>query len=258
MLGKNAIIEIGDNYVCKYDFYMKNLKLDYKRKNYDLDVVKKFCVDLKTKKVCIILEGEELQIKLLKLPRTKKEILDDIIKNELHYHFNNLDGVIFNYTILKEYENNIEVIVFCINEKKVSFIQNCLHIRTRINAVYLLQFCILNHYKIKITEKNYIFVFKYKDNLYLLYCIDNKILHNTLYKSMFYKDKFTSILNSFIERCKILYDVNINKIYSANISENIELWDMIEKISYEDLGPIDEEQFVYSITVKRSWGRWKT
>jgi hypothetical protein len=249
---KNAVIEINDNYLITHQVTRKNFHLIYKSDNYRLDILRDIYIDLKHKRVSILLEGEEINIKLMTLPKVKKEALYDLIKNELFYYFKDLDSIVFNYNILREHKSKFEILVFCINERKINFIEKRLNSSIKVQGVYLIQFSFLNYFKLKIKEKNYGFVFVYRENLYFLYCIENKVLHSNVYKIVADSIEPKNLLYNFMQNCKILYDKEVTKVYFANC-DSIQLFnDIFDKTTYENLGDIEETGLINSVALKRS------
>ncbi len=249
---RNSIIEINDDYLVKHDINRKKFKLRCNSEIYNLNIFKSLDIylDLKHRNTCVIVEGEEINIKLLTLPKVKGEALYDLIKNELFYYFKDLENVTFNYSILEEYKNKLDILVFCLDKRKINFIEKCIGSDIIIKGVYLLQFCLLNYFRTKIKEKNYVFVFIFRENIYFLYCIDNKVLHNNVYKAA--SNSMQELLNNFIERSKILYDKDIYKVYFANCSNKEFDNDLLNKIAYENLGEIDVNNLICSLAVKGS------
>lgn len=252
MFRKNAVIEINDNYLVTHQVTRKNLHLIYKSDNYRLDILRDIYIDLKHKRVSILLEGEEINIKLMTLPKVKKEALYDLIKNELFYYFKDLDSIVFNYTILREHKSKFDLLVFCINERKINFMKRCLNPSIKIQGVYLIQFSILNYFKFKIKVKDYGFVFAFRENLYFLYCIENKVLHNNVYKIVADPTELRNLLYNFMQNSKILYDKEVTKVYFSNCDSIEPLNDTVDKIAYENLGNVDETGLLNSVALKRS------
>jgi hypothetical protein len=252
MFGKNAVIEINDNYLVKHEATRKKLHLTFKSDNYRLDILRDIYIDLKRKKVSILLEGEEINIKMMTLPKIKKVALYDLIKKELFYYFKDLDNIVFNYNILKEHKSKFDILVFCVDERKINFVKKCLNTNIKIQGVYLIQFSFLNYFKPKIKEKNYGFVFIYRENLYFLYCIENMVLHNNVYKIAADSTELKNLLYNFMQNSKILYDKEVTKVYFANCSSIQTPYDEIDKITYENLGDIEETELINSVAIKRS------
>jgi hypothetical protein len=244
MFRKNSVIEINDRFLIKYEGARKKFRVIYKSDSYRFEDLKDIYVDLKYKRAAVILEGEEITVKLLTFPKVKKEALNGLIKNELFYYFKDIDNIVFKYSIINEYNNKLDIHVYCIDKRKINLIENCLNSSTRIKGIYLIQFCIINYFRSKIKEKDYVFAFQYKDNLYFLYCINNKVLHSSVNKTTINEIQFEALLYNFIENCKILYEKDVYKIYYSDCENSRILQDSLRNINCENLGSIDSNKLV--------------
>jgi hypothetical protein len=186
------------------------------------------------------------------LPKIKEAALYDLIKSELFYYFKDIDSLVFNYKIIKVHKSKIDLLVFCINERKINFMKKCLNTNIKIEGVYLIQFSFLNYFKLKIKEKNYGFVFIYRENLYFLYCIENKLVHNIVYKISTNSTELKKLLYNFMQNSKILYDKEVSKVYFANCGSIQPLNEASDKITYESLGDIEGTDLINSVAIKRS------
>lgn len=219
--------------------------------NYNLSPSKEFLVDIKNRKLKIVLEGELVNIKLISLPAVSSKNLRTLIKDELLYYYNISDNVAFNYVILNKHKTSIDTVVFIVDSSKICYINEGTSSNVKIQGVYLIQLCFLNYFKKHFKDKNYIFSFIYHHNLYLLYCIDNVIRHNYIYKDFQTIDSLETILLSFIESSNICDEAEINVIYFANFSTKESIPNNIEKYSCVDLGNIDDKNFLNFIKENR-------
>jgi hypothetical protein len=247
MLSKKAIIEMGDYSLLSHQFVGNKILTN----NYNLSSGKEFLVDIKNRKVKIILEGELVNIRLISLPAVSSKNLRTLIKDELLYYYNISDNVAFNYVILNKHKNSIDTAIFIVDSSKISYINEGASNNVKIQGVYLIQLCFLNYFKKNFKDKNYIFSFIYHHNLYLLYCIDNVIRHNYIYKDFQTIDSLETILLSFIESSNICDEAEINVIYFANFSTKESIPNNIEKYSCVDLGNIDDKNFLNFIKENR-------
>jgi hypothetical protein len=110
----------------------------------------------------------------------------------------------------------------------------------------------MEYCKSSMKEKNFIFVFDFREKLYLLYCIENKVLNNNVCKVPSDPIEFGNIIYNFIENSKMLYEINVSKIYLANCY-NMELpVERFDNLSFEKIGDVSEKQLVKTIAAKRS------
>ncbi|MBL4937922.1 hypothetical protein JK636_19620 [Clostridium sp. YIM B02515] len=246
-MSKKAIIEMGDYSLLSHQFIGNKILSN----NYNLSSSKEFLVDIRNRKLKIILEGELVNIKLISLPAVSSKNLLTLIKDELLYYYNISDNVVFNYVILNKHKTSIDTAVFIVDSRKISYINEGASNNVKIQGVYLIQLCFLNYFKKRFKDKNYIFTFIYHHSLYLLYCIDNIIRHNYIYKDFQTIDSLETILLSFIESSNICDEVEIKVIYLANFSTRETIPNNIENYACVDLGNIDYKNFLNFIKENR-------
>lgn len=250
MFGKKAIIEVDENNVIKHEIIGGCFKFKYRSECYNFSALKNLHIDLKHKATSILLEGEEVGVKLINLPKVKKEILQDLIRDELLYHFDNLDSIVFTYTISKEDKSSLAVLVFCVNITKINFVQSCLKRSRRIKNIRPIQFCFLSFIKPRIIEKNYAVAFTYRDYIYFLYCINNRMLYNRVYEKTQHEMELKNLFQSFLENCSIISEDAINRIYFANCNHTFNN-NVYNQISCINLGSIEEKLLLKSLYIKR-------
>ncbi|ERI91318.1 hypothetical protein HMPREF1982_03277 [Clostridiales bacterium oral taxon 876 str. F0540] len=244
MLSKQAIIEMGDYCLSSHQFNKRRILSNH----YNLNSGNGFLVDIKNKKLKIVLEGELINIRFITLPNVSRKDLPRLIKDELTCYYNASDNIAYDYIIVNTDKNSIDTAVFTIDNSKINYIYEEARNKVKIHGVYLIQLCFLNYYKDSIKEKNYIFTFIYHDTLYLLYCMDNVIRHNYIYKNFQEFHSLKTILQSFIDSVNISND---NIIYFANYGSNDSDLSSIGKYKCIYLGDIDTHSFLNFIKEKR-------
>lgn len=239
MFNNTLILEVGGNYINEY----KNNRII----EHDLASFQELGIYVKRKRVYIILSGEEINIRLLKFPKIKEKELYDLINNELYYNFRNTDNLVFAYTLIKSSNINDEFAVFCLNMDKIALIEKSVSFNTNIKGVYLLQFCILNFFKAKIKNRNFIFLFKYMENIYLLHILNDVVIHNTVFKDYGIEEDLLFEFNKFIEEVLTYTDKNIDMVYTLNMSKDQYLNLVEDKLKFEDLGDLNIKRIIRSI-----------
>ncbi|WP_050607616.1 hypothetical protein [Clostridium niameyense] len=203
-------------------------------------------VDLKKRRVFFILEGEEVYIKLLTLPKVRGRKLEKIIRNELIYEFHSIDNILYNYKIHKENKDNIEILVFCVNIDKNIVLKEYLKSNKKIKGIYLIQFCVLEKYKEVIKEENFILIMKYKKYIYSIFYKNNEILNNEVIKE---NEDLNSKLNKFLFECCGEKHKCYKKIYTLNIKNLENLKEELKDFEFIDLGYFNEK--LYNTCFKR-------
>ncbi|MFL0196882.1 hypothetical protein ACJDU8_15130 [Clostridium sp. WILCCON 0269] len=188
--------------ICKKKFFInlfnkRNKKVVFSNKFKDIKV------NLKNKKLCILVHGEEIYVTYMNLPKIKKENLYGVIKYELKSRFKNMDNIMFSYEILKHNRHNLEVIVFCMNWSNIDIAKICSDRGASIKGIVPIQFYIWSNYKDKLGSENYIFTLIVDNILYLMACGEGKVIFNNVFKNIF-KEDFLENLEQFQFKLNIL------------------------------------------------------
>lgn len=243
---KTGVLEITDQYLLYKSLLdkgiigkIKNRKLEkLEIKGEDLKDIK---VDLKNRSLFLVIHGEEVYVKYMTLPKVKKEKIYFLIKSELEYRFKRIDNIMFTYEVFKDNGISLDVIVFCLNWNKPDLLKECVDKGGEIKGIYPVQFHVLNKYKNKIMEKEYIFVFFMEKNLYFLGCCNDKVIGNTLCKN-YDRKKFMAELEKFqIKCCGISNFRNFSSIFFLNFPDKALIETLSEEYHCIDLGDIDKE-----------------
>lgn len=199
----------------------------------------KIYVDIKNKNVNFLISGERIFIKLIKVPKVKKKYLNKIVNSEMKYYFKDMNNLIYSYTTYKEHENYLDVAVFCINWTYMDVFNKLKENKNNIKGVWAVQLCFLVYFASKIKKDDFLFVFEYNEDLYMLICknkvmIENEILHQ--YKAL--------------EEHKVIdyIDKNLQNhyIYFANMQDKSIIDKLNCKYNCEDLGILSRENLVKS------------
>lgn len=247
MIQGSNVLEIGDNYIVRHERVRRLFKYSYKSLRWNLNEPLDIAMDLNFKKACVILNDEQLHIKLMTLPRSKPEILKDLIRRELLYWYKDADTMAFDFEILQENNNNCELLVFSTSCRNINLLEKHLNNNARIAGVYLIQFCFLKCYKDKLKEKNYLFIFNYMGSLYMQYCFKDKIFHSQITKEDNWKHEFINVFRDFLDQVKSLNYTELNVAYFANFTQDQFKQMCIEGIRCENLGEINHKLLMKSI-----------
>lgn len=231
---KKMLIEIGNNKVTKMELgFLK------KQKNQEQKMV--------DKNLYIVIYGEEVYIKRFNLPKSKGELLYNLVKNELGFSMGNINNILFDYKITKYMNSCVEVIVFYVNSQKIAFIKenNCYR---NIKKISLIQFAMNKYYRKSIRENNYIMAFIYEKAFYILAVCENTLVGNSVTENIMGEEgKILGALEIFINKYSEQFS-HINNIYLANLDLNFKdiktriFKDMIVKV----LDKYEKEKLVHS------------
>ncbi|AWI03771.1 hypothetical protein [Clostridium drakei] len=247
---KSGILQINEKGLIYNDIMSKSLigkikegtwKEDLGIKGKSIDDIK---IDFHSRNIFIIVQGEQIYVKLIQIPKVSKRKLNSIIKTELRYHFKSIDidNIMFTYDVFKDNGKSLEIIVFCLNWDKDNIIEKCVEKGANVKGVYPIQFCILNNYKKIIKEHEYILAFLYDNKLYLLACIDGKIFANSVVQDV-HIDNFEQIMDKFKEKCRITGVIgNLKNIFLLNLPYQDIVKTLYKKYNCNDLGTICKDK----------------
>lgn len=208
-------IEFSKNIILNRVKSIATLNTYYK----DFQSIKDFEAQIKNKNLYILVEGETVYIKMVTLPKVKKHLVFDMIKNELRYYYKDIDHIAFTYKLIKQDKSNMDILVFCLKGNNLDVLKNSINNNINLKKVSLIQICFKNYYSSKINNKNYILVFYFNCNLYFLICSSGEIVANN---SIFIKElllfKYSDAMNEFLEKYSD-YAKSCEKIYYANVKD---------------------------------------
>ncbi|WP_234120050.1 hypothetical protein [Clostridium hydrogenum] len=242
------VYSLDNNDIREYRLNLLNkVKDEFNEKISDFNLKKMKNVNkyfsLTSKKAYIVLEGEEIYIKYLKIPKVSDEKLYALINSELSYLYSNEKRILFNYKKLRELDKFVEVIVFYLREDNLNFINKLVETQN-LKAVRIIQICFLKYYSKCIKEHNYLICFNYNSNLYILFIKNKNIFANGIYSN-----KNNNIYNAkeYIEKFLISNNINsknVEKVYVAGkLTEEFNIIDLLKKISkVEFLNEIDRNK----------------
>jgi hypothetical protein len=200
---KNMLIEIGNNKITKTDLCFLKKK-------------KKHVGDMLNRSLYIVIYEEEVYIKKFNLPKTKGEILYNLVKTELSFSVGDINNILFDYKITKHMNSCIEVMVFYINYQKIAFIKenSCYK---NIEKIMLIQFAMKKYYRRSIKEENYILTFIYDNALYILAVNNNNLIANCIIENFTSEEEKLMIALETFRNKYSEQTLNIKVIYLSNI-----------------------------------------
>ncbi|KEI07112.1 hypothetical protein IRP63_07460 [Clostridium botulinum] len=244
MLNKNVLLKVSK----------ESIKLDNKFNNrfFSKDIFKDISkIKIKNKNIYVVIEGEEVNIKLLKVPKVTKWNLNYLIKNELIFLYGKkADNIFYTYTIWDEDEEEREVLVFCVNSNKLNSIENVIK-NNKLKSVKLIQFTIINYLKNKVDDKDYILIFKDEDKIYFLGISNEKLIANRIIENNIGDEFLIDIFNYTIAKMKT-FNIKANNVYGINFNKT----DVIKYIEhnaykYINLQNISKNKIIECFSIKR-------
>ncbi len=245
---KRAILEIGDEGLVYKDIinksFMNKIKTDKWQKKFKIKGknVEDIKIDFNNKNIFIIIQGEEIYVKFIEVPKVSKRKLYFLIKDELKYRFKNIDNIMFTYDIFKDNGKSLELIVFCLNWNKDQVIEQCAKRGANIKGIYPIQFCALNSCKKNIKEHQYIFIFLDENKLYFLACVNEKVMANSVIEN-FSKEKFIEEVDKFINKCETFsIEKKFKNIFFLNVPYEDLIINLSKKYNCNSFGTISKDE----------------
>ncbi|WP_027624690.1 hypothetical protein [Clostridium lundense] len=250
MFKRNSVIEIDDEYIYLNDYggrklLRKNIKEGMERKIIgDRNELKNLKVNIQKRNIHFILNGEKVFVKLITIPKVKKSYLDKVIRGEIEYYFKDIDNLIYSYSIYKEGEKSIEVLVFCLNWKEIDMLKNIEFNKNSVKGVWLIQFCFLNFFMKSFKEKQFIFTFIHNYKTYLIACKDNKLICNNIINN-YDENTFIKYLKDFIEHSsRKMGEQNLNAVYFVNFKNKDLIKESTKYYECKDLGSVGRDDII--------------
>ncbi|AAO36142.1 hypothetical protein K144313037_14090 [Clostridium tetani] len=249
MFKKHNLIEINNEDILLTSFYkMDTFKKVINLRNSIKDQCiyrafkdKKLCVDLKNKNIHFLIKGKKVFIKMITVPKVHKKHLKDIIKGELDFYFENIENLVYCYSVFKEEKDTLEIVVFCSNLKELDMFNN-LKEKNNIEGIWFLQFCFLEYFYESIKEENFILASIYEKDLYLLACKNKKLVHNHVVNN--YENNFKEELNKFLYKCKELEKEEYKVLYLINFEDMEFVKEMEKRYKIIKLGPLGRHELI--------------
>lgn len=171
---KRCTIEISEEEIKFVKEKIKDLKKDKNfyciycsKKNYkDSDVVAE--ENLRKLNLDIILEGEEIFVHNIFVPKVNKIKLDLIVKNQVIKIFYDIENIIFNYEIIRNKRGKLEVAIYCINVKDSLLMNRELFLGSNINSVIPIQQLYTNKYNKKIKNGEFTLIIYRNKYVYII------------------------------------------------------------------------------------------
>ncbi|MCY6354062.1 hypothetical protein [Clostridium sp. ZS2-4] len=245
MFKKDILLKVGSNKINSFEVCKKHKLVNLHKVEEVIDVkdFKNLKIRIRNKNIYIIIEGEEIYVKYMQLPKVYGEQLDKVIQNQLIYLYGSkAEEIFYSYAIFKEKQNELEVLVFCVNCEELNEFKNFTKHNSVIKKVDLVQFCFLNYFKRYILDSNYIFMFKYNENLYLIAVAENKIMADKVVKDSGENYEIIMREYDYLKEKILSLHIHIDKIYCVNFY-NLKFEEHMENekdFKYIDLGKFDE------------------
>ncbi|WP_454053829.1 hypothetical protein [Clostridium sp. Marseille-Q7071] len=234
----NKLIIYGNNEEAKAIEVKKTILNNIKfNKEYSNEQIKS--ISLKNKTIMLVIEGEELFIKTMSIPKVSKRYVYYVLRNEITEQYG--ENVMFSYEIIKEEKTCYNIILYCFHENKYSLLKNSSIYNCNGLRINFIQNYVKDLYFKEIEDKNFILLFNYRNYIYLLKVKNNILTYNKVINSLnFTYDEVNEAIKRFIEKNKKDYNM-----YSINLSEYIQ--DIYNSI---ELSPLTMERILQYVIIR--------
>lgn len=204
---RTALLELqSENLIFKG---RENIKV----KVHEIDKIK---VNLKRKSVLILIHGEKIYVENMLIPKVKRKYVYNLVEEKLKEKFKDIDSMLFSYKITEKNRYSLNVNTFCINRNYRKLVEKFKDSSVNIIGLIPIQFYILNKYKNRIKDENYIFLTYIEEKGYFIACCRNKVVFNEMFE-INSEEEFLECLDEFILKLKLIVPtVEFNYIYSVN------------------------------------------
>ncbi|MDP4143156.1 MAG: hypothetical protein Q8936_01560 [Bacillota bacterium] len=232
-----SILQISSQNIKMLGFsksVIKNKRVRINKKTYFLNSPELLKSDLKRKDLYIVLEQENIYTKNITIPQISRNLIYDLLEYELINSFNSIENIIYSYKVIKEDEENIEILIYYCSSDSLKFLRSMSS--ANIKHVSLIQFCAATYFSSRITDKKYILTIYFNKYMYLLYICEEKLLANkvirTLEKENYDVSKIYNQLN-FEEGELNVYFASLDEDYSIDSTEDNYNYISLGKVSLE-------------------------
>ncbi|WP_291562050.1 MULTISPECIES: hypothetical protein [unclassified Clostridium] len=235
---KNKLVIYGNNEEAKAIEVKKTILNNIKfNREYSNEQIKS--ISLKNKTIMLVIEGEELFIKTMSIPKVSKRYVYYILRNEITEQYG--ENVMFSYEIIKEEKTCYNIILYCFHENKYSLLKNSSIYNCNGLRINFIQNYVKDLYFKEIEDKNFILLFNYRNYIYLLKVKNNILTYNKVINSLnFTYDEVNEAIKRFIEKNKKDYNM-----YSINLKEYIQ--DIYNSI---ELSPLTMERILQYVIIR--------
>ncbi|MEY8762295.1 MULTISPECIES: hypothetical protein [Clostridium] len=225
-----VFLEVDDRGMVYREMPGKNFALglfDAGEINKNITSVNEIKVNLRNKKLVVLVHGEEVYVMSMTLPKVGRKNIYRIIEEEIENKFKKMNDIMFSYRIIRHFRHSLEIMVFCMNYDSRKLIEECHSAGFCVKGIVPVQFYIWETYRNKIKSESYIFILMRNGILYFMVCHENKMVLNNVFENM-KKSDFFYILRQFQMKLNVLLNnFRFQRIFFVDFPYT----DIIEKLS---------------------------
>lgn len=214
------------------------LEVNSKNKTLQISELQKIMVNLKSRKIIILLHGEEIYIENMIIPKIRKKNIHELIEEKLRNRFKKLDNIMFSHNITSHNKLELNVDVLCMNWHNFELFKKLSESKIDVKGVIPIQLYALKKYNKKIYKKQCIFLTFFKNIAYIIAYYNNKIIFNNVFEVKSKEDVIYCI-----EEFKLKLNILVPKIEFKHIEIlNLPYKELLEELSQyyncSDLGEL--------------------
>ena len=160
-----------------YRYYEES---SYKNSNYNLDT-NEFKLEKLRKglNLHIIIEGKEVFIEEIEIPRIRKNMIYQLVECALIERFHSLNEIAFDYIVKSRKKETIEIIVYCLNLSNLNFSKENFG-KAKIKTVITIQQLYIKYFIKRIKSKEFYGVVSRNKYIYLFHVSNNRMVENNV------------------------------------------------------------------------------
>lgn len=178
-----------------YKYYEENLYKNIKYNNIDTKIFKLEELG-KSSNLHIIIEGKEIFIEEMEIPRVRKNMIYQLVECALIDRFHSLDDIAFDYKIKLIRKETIEIVVYCLNLANLNFSKDNFD-KVKIKTVITMQQLYIKYFTKRIKYKDFYGVVLRNKYIYLFHVSNNKMVENYVVDVNLLGDNLN--INSFLK-----------------------------------------------------------
>ncbi|MBV4426880.1 hypothetical protein [Clostridium tyrobutyricum] len=200
-------------------------ELNSKNKTLQIAELQRIKVNLKSKKIIILVHGEEIYVENMIIPKIRKKSIYELIEEKLRNRFKKLDNIMFSYNINSHNKLELNVDVLCMNWDNFELFKKLSESKVDVKGVIPVQLYALEKYNKKIYKKQCIFLTFFKNIAYIIACYNNKIIFNDVFEVESKEDviycieEFRLRLNILVPRIEFKHIEILNLPYKGLLEE---------------------------------------
>ena len=236
MKGKNKVLMGPEG--CSY--FSESLKSQayLRREDEILDIE-----TLAHSKIHLIIEGKELLIEEIIIPRARKPYMESMIEHTLIEKFHTLDEIAFDFKVMKKEKNKIRVLVYCVNLSNSVLLEKDKFQRIHLQSVKVIQQIYAEAFRKFLRKKEFYGIAIIKNYFYFFH-VKNKVLCENKVEDL---SSFHDLKDFVKSLCKSMGKSKVLYLYEENPCKEVsKLLKSIQEVYIFNIDFIRKEKSIFN------------